>query len=248
MNCWKETICSFGFELVRYRNILTSQDKRRCHALAFKTKNIPLLEGNSTVESSSSVIVNIKNSNKESETAATVSVSDNLLLKNTIANKLLFDSGKSGMWIKQDFLNSIDVEDVEKRSSAGGKLFESKKEALKVQFATIEQERNSKKISTDCILDSDRNNNRAPERNNVNFLSIDTVINDSSSDIMNGKISNSNTNTNTSTLPIAIVGGGLGGAALALSLQRKGLPFVILEKDSHFKSRKQGYALTLQQV
>ena len=65
---------------------------------------------------------------------------------------------------------------------------------------------------------------------------------------MNDKILNTNSNTNSSTLPIAIVGGGLGGAALALSLQRKGLPFVILEKDTHFKSRKQGYALTLQQV
>ena len=205
LNCWKDTICSYGFELVRYRNILTSQDKRRCHALAFKTKNIPPLEGNSTIEASSSGVINEKNSNKQSDTAVSVSVSDNLLLKNTIANKILFDSGKSGMWIKQDFLNSIDVENVEKRSSAGGKLFESKKDALKVQYATVEQDKNAKRISQDSALDSDVNLDLINENKKINFYSIDTITNNNSSNIMNDKILNTNSNTNsnssTSTSP-----------------------------------------------
>jgi 2-polyprenyl-6-methoxyphenol hydroxylase-like FAD-dependent oxidoreductase len=46
---------------------------------------------------------------------------------------------------------------------------------------------------------------------------------------------------------IGIIGGGLGGTALGLALQQKGIPFKIFEKDSSFTSRKQGYALTIQQ-
>ena len=49
-------------------------------------------------------------------------------------------------------------------------------------------------------------------------------------------------------LPVVIIGGGLGGMALALALQRKNLPYLLFEKDASFAARKQGYALTLQQV
>ena len=48
-------------------------------------------------------------------------------------------------------------------------------------------------------------------------------------------------------LPVAIIGGGLGGAALALALQKLNIPFQIYEKDKAFNERKQGYALTMQQ-
>eukprot|EP01032_Pedospumella_encystans_P019193 gene19193-21830_t len=47
--------------------------------------------------------------------------------------------------------------------------------------------------------------------------------------------------------PIGIVGGGIGGSALALSLQHKNIPYVVFEKDASFDTRKQGYALTMQQ-
>jgi hypothetical protein len=47
--------------------------------------------------------------------------------------------------------------------------------------------------------------------------------------------------------PIAILGGGLGGCVLANSLQRRGIPFCLYEKDTNFEQRKQGYALTMQQ-
>jgi salicylate hydroxylase len=49
------------------------------------------------------------------------------------------------------------------------------------------------------------------------------------------------------TLPVAIIGGGLAGTALALDLQRKGIPYVVFEKDVALNARKQGYALTIQQ-
>lgn len=47
--------------------------------------------------------------------------------------------------------------------------------------------------------------------------------------------------------PIGIIGGGLGGSALALALQKKGVSFKLFEKDSSFDARRQGYALTMQQ-
>ena len=47
--------------------------------------------------------------------------------------------------------------------------------------------------------------------------------------------------------PIAIVGCGIGGAALARKLQREGVPYLVFERDAQISSRKQGYALTIQQ-
>jgi len=43
-----------------------------------------------------------------------------------------------------------------------------------------------------------------------------------------------------------IAGGGIGGAALAVALQNKGFDVVVLESDSSFDARKQGYGLTIQ--
>jgi salicylate hydroxylase len=48
--------------------------------------------------------------------------------------------------------------------------------------------------------------------------------------------------------PIGIIGGGLGGCALAVAFLHKGIDFNIYEKDISFDSRKQGYALTMQQA
>lgn len=46
---------------------------------------------------------------------------------------------------------------------------------------------------------------------------------------------------------VAICGGGIGGLALALALQHRGINCVVLERDHHVDSRHQGYGLTLQQ-
>jgi 2-polyprenyl-6-methoxyphenol hydroxylase-like FAD-dependent oxidoreductase len=43
------------------------------------------------------------------------------------------------------------------------------------------------------------------------------------------------------TRNIAVVGCGIGGAALALALQQKGLPVKVYEGDTSFDVRKQGY-------
>ena len=45
---------------------------------------------------------------------------------------------------------------------------------------------------------------------------------------------------------IVVAGGGIGGAAVAVALQRKGFEVVVLEADSGFDARKQGYGLTIQ--
>jgi len=45
---------------------------------------------------------------------------------------------------------------------------------------------------------------------------------------------------------VCVVGGGIGGAALALALQHRGIQSVVCERDDAFESRKQGYGLTMQ--
>lgn len=47
--------------------------------------------------------------------------------------------------------------------------------------------------------------------------------------------------------PVGIVGCGIGGAALARKLEREKVPYVVFERDANVSSRRQGYALTLQQ-
>jgi hypothetical protein len=51
----------------------------------------------------------------------------------------------------------------------------------------------------------------------------------------------------THILPVGIVGCGIGGAALARKLEREKVPYVVFESDANVSSRRQGYALTLQQ-
>jgi hypothetical protein len=45
---------------------------------------------------------------------------------------------------------------------------------------------------------------------------------------------------------VAIVGAGIGGAALALALQQRGVKVQLYERDASFAARKQGYGLTMQ--
>ena len=45
---------------------------------------------------------------------------------------------------------------------------------------------------------------------------------------------------------VAIIGGGIGGAALALALQQRGVASTVYERDARFEARKQGYGLTMQ--
>ena len=52
---------------------------------------------------------------------------------------------------------------------------------------------------------------------------------------------------NSTRVAVAIIGGGIGGAALALALGQRGIPYKIFEKDENMNTRRQGYALTLQQ-
>ena len=45
---------------------------------------------------------------------------------------------------------------------------------------------------------------------------------------------------------VAVVGAGIGGAALALALQQRGVRVAVFERDASFAARKQGYGLTMQ--
>lgn len=47
---------------------------------------------------------------------------------------------------------------------------------------------------------------------------------------------------------VVVVGGGIGGFALALALQQRGIHVRVFEKDECFNQRSQGYGLTMQQV
>ncbi|AZQ44437.1 FAD-dependent oxidoreductase [Nonlabens ponticola] len=47
---------------------------------------------------------------------------------------------------------------------------------------------------------------------------------------------------------VAIVGAGIGGTALAVACQHRGIPFTLFERDGSFDERSQGYGLTLQQA
>jgi salicylate hydroxylase len=47
---------------------------------------------------------------------------------------------------------------------------------------------------------------------------------------------------------VAIIGGGIGGFALALALQQRGIPCTVFERDEAFAEREQGYGLTMQQA
>ena len=46
---------------------------------------------------------------------------------------------------------------------------------------------------------------------------------------------------------VAVVGGGIGGLALALALEQRGVDVTVYERDTNFFERSQGYGLTLQQ-
>ena len=46
---------------------------------------------------------------------------------------------------------------------------------------------------------------------------------------------------------VAIIGGGIGGIALALALQHRGISYTVYERDASFNERRQGYGLTMQQ-
>lgn len=47
---------------------------------------------------------------------------------------------------------------------------------------------------------------------------------------------------------LAIIGGGIGGSALAVACQHRGIPYTLYERDTSFAARSQGYGLTLQQA
>jgi hypothetical protein len=255
LNCWKETICSFGFELVRYRNILTAEDHRRCHALAFRTIPIPEQTLEASIGMSEKDSTECSTITEPSTTSTSTGVTssgigsiDHLMLQKSLANKKLFEAGKSGMWIKQDFSSGPK----EKKNN-----YNKNYKDLQDTFAA--NQKGVKPIGSDDVDASDDDSVGEWDADGLNIISgntkakAPTTVTRAPIDGSTKSNSDSNSNRNNNsvsavTLPVAIVGGGLGGCALAVALQRKGIPYVMFEKDSHFASRKQGYALTLQQV
>jgi NAD(P)-binding Rossmann-like domain len=152
------------------------------------------------------------------------------------------------MWIKQDFSSGPK----EKKNN-----YNKNYKDLQDTFAA--NQKGVKPIGSDDVDASDDDSVGEWDADGLNIISGNTKAKAPTTvtrapidgSIKSNSDSNSNRNNNSVsavTLPVAIVGGGLGGCALAVALQRKGIPYVMFEKDSHFASRKQGYALTLQQV
>ena len=51
--------------------------------------------------------------------------------------------------------------------------------------------------------------------------------------------------TTTKKPRVLIIGGGLGGLAFAQSLRKKGIPYLLFERDSSDGARSQGWAISL---
>ena len=283
LESWISTIESLGFKLVTYRNILTQADHRRYHALAFRTTPLSKehsaehsseLSSNSLLERSSTIspIENLETNDKESNTD---NKNENFMLQKSAENLNLFKSGKTGMWIKQDFTtgrkfseNTFNKKHVEfnnvmknKRGVLGG---EEKADLTGFLGPTVTTTAPSHPILLEASSTTE-NPNRVSAFNTISQQlipdlglssdpTIDSTIENNAKNMESSYSSTVSTMSGTAkdkdltVLPVAIVGGGLGGCALALSLQRKGIPYVMYEKDPHFTSRKQGYALTLMQV
>ena len=67
-------------------------------------------------------------------------------------------------------------------------------------------------------------------------------------DLSSGSTNNASENAldSASQGHVSIIGGGIGGMALGVALQHRGIRFTIFEKDEEFKARRQGYGLTMQ--
>ena len=76
----------------------------------------------------------------------------------------------------------------------------------------------------------------------------DSALSTSASSSMSSFSSSSSFSQSSSFPPLILISGcGIGGAALALALQQRGLHYLVLERDSSFHERRQGYGLTIQQ-
>lgn len=254
------------YHALAFRTTLPSAEDSAEHSSEYSSNSFP--ERSSTL----SPIENLENNEKESNAD---NKNENFMLQKSVENLKLFKSGKIGMWIKQDFTtgrkfseNTFNKKHVEfndvmknKRGALGGAEKASLTGFLGPTITTTTPSHpilleasstteNPNRISTfstesqqlipDLGLSSDPTTDSAIENNIKNV--------ESSSSATLSTLSSTTTEKSVTVLPVAIVGGGLGGCALALSLQRKGIPYVMYEKDPHFTSRKQGYALTLMQV
>ena len=200
LHCWKQAIADCGFELVKYRNLVTAtptHETRRCHAFAFQTADIPSEPQQAQQAAADSTDVGLSSSSSSSSSSSTGGVGP---------------TARPRLWIRQDFVSN----------PAFGETTDNKKVAA-VSAAVV-----------------------AARRPHLKDVDSSAAASTSSSGVSSDQ--NTTSNNDARRLPVAIVGGGLGGTALALALQRKGLPVAVFEKDSSFAARRQGYALTLQQA
>ena len=268
LDSWVSTIESLGFKLVKYRNVLTPADHRRYHALAFRTvifTKEPSLESSSQISLSENQENNENDNNTDSQNDH-----DNFMLQKSIANLKLFKSGIKGMWIKQDFgiskkngantfnkthhefNNTMKIKrgilGSDARAGMTGFLGPTVTTIIPSHPILIDTSNPSENSMNPSTLSSEFQN-LIPDKGLGSCLPVNSLTKSNSKNAKSSSSSSLTSQDKTArVLPIAIVGGGLGGCALALSLHRKGIPYVMYEKDPHFTSRKQGYALTLMQV
>ena len=251
------------YHALAFRTVLFTPLKEP--SLESSSSQISLSEHSSIMSSSENQEINVKDNNTDNKNDH-----DNFMLQKSIANLKLFKSGIKGMWIKQDF-------GISKKNGANtfNKTHHEFNNTMKIKRGILGSEGKagltgflgptvttiipSHPILVDTSNPSENSLNRSTLRSESQSLipgkslgscpPVNPLIkNKSKNEESSSSSSLISQDKNARVLPVAIVGGGLGGCALALSLQRKGIPYVMYEKDPHFTSRKQGYALTLMQV
>ena len=252
---WKTAISGEGFRLVKYRRLVHKDENANTnnnnkgkvtysHAFAFRTtdtspdenENSPVVldkEQRSRRSSCSSRFTGTFAGASEAATQDDGDSTDEDLLKNVQRLQLRDQKKQQIIQLQQsqnDKFNSVNSNNSEEgRSGAEGGLwirqdFKSTSSARAMEVLEEEEANEEKEFSLDTQTANNQNKNK--NKNNKK----------------------KNEPLPWGPLPVGIVGGGLGGAALALSLQNRGIPVRLFEKDESFLHRRQGYALTLQQA
>jgi len=197
---WKKAICNEGFELVKYD--LYTTGSRKTHVFAFATTPYIHDDDDDDDDDNAMMMTMMKDKNDDDD-----------------------DKQHYQMHIRQDFDLIQDNYNDDNRDNSRGMIYDNDKKNNAINCINNIHLNNESSIgmsSSYSIKDESNNNNVIINSNSNNNNSINNSTHEAVDIDMN--------NGHYKVLPIGIVGGGIGGSALALSLQRKGIPFRLFEK------------------